>query len=282
MNYRGKKILMTGGTGFLGKAIGDALKAAGADVFDFNGDVRDRHKLVDSIDHTLDYVFHFADPSSQVLFTRQPRYAAETTISSFLHISKLCQQNGVRLIYPSTGLLSQGKANQYARCKAVCEDIHIGSNLDALGIRIFATYGPGEGHKADYASVPYLLARDMVNGESPVVFGDGSQTRDFLYINDVVHAVITLAEDYHATPIVDVGSGKGISFNDIVKQINELLFAGNTGEYIEPTYTGVPDNYVSETLATKDSHEYWGGPVVDFDKGMAMVVGELKALKDDK
>ncbi len=278
MYYAHKRILLTGATGFLGQAIGEALKKEGADVIAFDGDIRDFPDFVDYIDHSLDYVFHFADPSSQILFNRQARYAAETTINSFLNVSRLCQDNGVRLIYPSTGLLSQGKTNQYARCKAVCEDIHLGSNLDALAIRIFATYGPGEQHKRDYASVPYLFARDMVAGKQPVVYGDGNQRRDFIFIEDVVKAVLVMAEEC-TEPIIDLGSGQANTFNQVIQMINEALFSGDTANYIKPIYVPAPANYVEETGANLDAMRKYFRPMVALDEGIKATVEHLKELE---
>jgi UDP-glucose 4-epimerase len=176
----------------------------------------------------------------------------------------------VRLIYPSTGLLSQGDTNEYARGKKVLEDIHLGSGMDALGIRIFATYGPGEGHKRDYASVPYLFARDMVQGRSPIIFGDGSQVRDFIYIDDTVQGILALAEEC-PDPIVDLGSGEQVTFRQILGKINSAL-----GDIIQAKYVDKPTGYVDKTKANIDRLSDFYEPKCSIDVGIKNMVDALK------
>lgn len=269
MNYKNKRVAITGATGFLGRHIFNELIENGAEVYAISGDIRDPRSF-DILDHSFDYVFHFADPSSQILFRRQARYAAETTIIGFLNVSKACQDNGIKLIYPSTGLLSQETENEYARCKKVCEDIHTHSGLDAIAIRIFATYGPGEGHKRDYASVPYLFVRDWMEGKRSVVFGDGKQTRDFIFIDDVVQGVLTIAETYNGQ-VIDLGSGSPNAFNDIFETLKTI-----TDKNIEPIYVDKPGGYVQETLANTTEMQKLGiTPSISFETGITRIVEEL-------
>lgn len=278
MNYSDKKILLTGKSGFIGSALAAALETAGARVLYFGGDVRD--KLIEGvIDHSFDYVFHFAAPSSQVLFKQNPDYCVDTTINSFLNISRVCRANGVKLIYPSTGLLSQGVENEYARCKKILEDIHLGSNLDALGIRIFAGFGVGEAHKRDYASVPYLFVRDVVEGKQPVVFGSGKQSRDFIYIDDLVTAILVLAEEA-TEKIVDVGSGVPTRFLDILEQIQIHSLPGMID--VKPIFVEAPENYIKETMAdTKILKKYNCLPKLSFVSGLKRIMTYEKGNRNN-
>lgn len=270
MNYKNKRVAVTGVTGFLGSRIYGALKEAGAEVYAITGDIRDPRSF-DLLDHSFDYVFHFADPSSQILFKRQAFYAAETTLVGFMNLAKICMENGIKLIYPSTGLLSQELENEYARCKKVCEDIHIWSGIDAIGIRIFATYGPGEGHKRDYASVPYLFARDWIEGKTPVVWGDGTQERDFIYIDDAVRGILIIAEKYNGQ-LIDLGSGVGQKFNRIFDILRKA-----TGQVIKPIYIEKPAGYVTETLAdTTKMRELGIDLTVTFENGIYKVVEDIR------
>ena len=273
MNYTNKKVAITGYDGFLGAALVKALKDAGAEVYSVNGDIRDPESF-DTLDFTFDYLFHFGAPSSQILFKRKPAYCVETTLKGFMNAADVCKQNGIRLVYPSTGLLSQGKSNEYARCKQLCEDYAKGLNMDAIGIRIFAAYGEGEGHKADYASVPYLFARDFAEEKVPVIFGDGNQVRDFIYIDDVVQAILHLAEECY-DDVVDVGSGEQDSFNDIID-----LLAGHANIMIKPRYVDTPSEYVSETLANPSRMNEFYKPKVSFAEGMKLTYDSI--VKENK
>lgn len=274
MNYKGKKIAITGYDGFIGTALVKALTAiGGVEVQFLKGDIRDR-RTFDPLDHTFDYLFHFAAPSSQVLFKRQPTYCIKTTFIGFMNAADMAKRHGIRLVYPSTGLLSMGEANEYARVKKLCEDYAASKSMDAIGLRVFATYGPGEGHKRDYASVPYLFARDMAAGKTPEIYGDGEQVRDFIYIDDVVNAILVLAEEC-PDPVVDIGSGDQISFNDIIAEINAI----NDLPQIKPKYIRRPAGYVQETAADpKRLHDFYS-PQVTFAEGITKLMHSFKEVK---
>ena len=272
MSYSKKKVALTGSTGFLGDAIFKRLLHNGADVKVLHGDIRDP-KTFSEIDYTYDYLFHFASPSSQILFRRHAWYSIETTVKGFMNAADVCRSAGVKLVYPSTGLLSSPAEhwNEYARTKKMCEDLHVRSGLNALGLRIFATYGPSESHKRDYASVPYLFAKSLCSGKSPVIFGNGMQMRDFIYIDDVVNAVLTLAEECNEK-IVDVGSGQRTTFNWLFSEINEIVRAG-----LHPEFIDKPAGYISETCAdTTVMSQYITNESTDLSAGLRRVVEAIR------
>lgn len=281
MNYLGKKIAITGADGFIGSALAELLAelvqpvkpvtigAALDSITVLHGDIR-HQSTFRQLDHTYDYLFHFAAPSSQVQFARDPNYCIETTVKGFINVTEVCRKNGIRLIYPSTGLLSQDRYNAYAMCKSLCEQM--ARDIDALGVRIFATYGPGEGHKRDYASVPYLFARDMVNGKEPLIFGTGKQSRDFIYIDDVVNAIAVLAEEC-SDRVIDLGSGVKHTFNYLVHLINDI---GKFG--IEADYAPPPKNYVEETAADPTRLYDFYRPRTHIRAGLQATIKELEEL----
>ena len=89
-------------------------------------------------------------------------------------------------------------------------------------MRIFAGYGPGEEHKKNYASLITLFLKSISKNKSPLVFGNGKQTRDFVYIDDITKCIICAAE--RKTPrILNVGSGKSYTFIEVIEKINKQL-----------------------------------------------------------
>lgn len=274
VNYRNKKVAITGiGNGFIADKLARFLEMEGATVWDLSGDIRDP-KTFSDLDYSFDYLFHFAAPSSQVLFKRKTEYCVDVTIKGFLNAVEACRKHGIKLIYPSTGILSHGVSNEYARCKKICEDVAIGSKIDALGVRIFASYGPTEGHKRDYASVPFLFIRDMVNGKRPLIYGDGKQVRDFIYIDDVIKALAVLAEECNDSTI-DIGSGITSSFNDILEETSNVLLSITGRTAPQPVYVDRPAGYVDETHAdVTELHKYYV-PEVKMGDGIKRVVEAL-------
>ena len=249
MDYRGKNCIITGRLGFIGNALGKRLILGGADVFAYERDTRDPVKLRSFVNHKIeyngriDYFFHFGSPSSQVLFQRDALNCVDNTVTGFINVARVCRDYGIKLIYPSTGILSQGVENEYSRCKKICEDIHLKNNLNALGLRIFAGYGVGESHKEDYASVPYIFCRNAIEARPLIIYGDGSQTRDFIYIDDLINAILVLTQSA-SEQVVDIGSGESRSFKKIAEAVASLSLMDT-----EIIYKDVPPNYVKDTRA---------------------------------
>lgn len=216
-----------GSHGFIGRALSKRLIDNGHTVYPFPH--KDAHIL-----------FHFASPSSNIIFNNAQDYCIEETIISFLNVIRFCREHKIKLIYPSSATVYCYDRNNYANTKASLECIHQAYGGDMLGLRIFAGYGVGEEHKGEYSSIVYQFCQKMLKGERPIIFGDGTQTRDFIYISDIVDTILC---NTSKQGFIDVGTGVSTSFNDIVKIINDQL---NTN--IEPIYKNKPNKYVQDTI----------------------------------
>jgi|SRR3990167_1071129 len=276
-DYAGKTCVVTGGAGFIGQNIVKQLITDKAEVividnFSYNasranvhdeasiieGDIRDE-KVFGKISKKIDYFFHFAAPSSITLFKKDLRECVDVTIHGFMNAISFCSKNNARLIYPSSGSVYAGTPipqaesseikyvalNHYAKAKLALEYVQkaYGDTCNSLGVRIFAGYGPSEAHKGDFASVIYIFCKQILNGQSPVIFGDGKQKRDFVYIDDLMESILTLGQNCQE-PIVNIGSGKNVSFNEIVRIINNIAKKDIKAEYVKK-----PGVYLEETLA---------------------------------
>jgi UDP-glucose 4-epimerase len=279
MRWRSKLVLLTGAAGFIGSHVLRRLMREGADIIAvddlsvgtnenikfFNGefyalDVSEKSFTQLMKRYNFDFIFHFGAPSSVILFNKDPEDMFRKTVSGFLNIMELAVENSCRkVVYPSSGsvygeafpphseVVTPKPVNLYGTAKLTCERIaHYYSRVKdakSVGLRIFAGYGPGEDHKKEFASPVTIFLNFILNDESPIVFGDGTQGRDFVYIDDVVEAIIRCAER-DTPPIINVGSGKVYPFNDVIRLINELL-----GKDIRPKYVAKPVNYLEITQA---------------------------------
>ena len=117
------------------------------------------------------------------------------------------------------------------------------SGIDAVGLRIFTGYGNGEEKKGNLSSVVCLFLLEMMEGIQPVIWGDGEQERDCVFIDDIVISAIN-AMASSLPEIVNIGSGTTVTYNTIVETINEVL---NT--MIEPIYKDKPQNFVDKAAA---------------------------------
>jgi UDP-glucose 4-epimerase len=276
MKYNRKRFLVTGAAGFIGFYLARRLTDLGAEVvvvdYFFYGNKNKLEKLDLNIIETdisktnlstliksdIDYILHFGAPSSVVLFNEKPAIRFGETVMGMLNIMELAKKKSVRkIVYPSSGSV-YGKArspqsedvkpqpvNLYGIGKLTCEMIAklYQNDIDSVGLRIFAGYGPGERHKGEIASPVTMFLRAALEGRHPVIFGDGTQGRDFVYIGDIVEAILK-SVDSETPPILNVGSGRSYTFNQTIEMINEL-----TDKNIEPKYIEKPANYLETTQA---------------------------------
>jgi UDP-glucose 4-epimerase len=275
MKLSNKTILVTGNFGFLGKnicryLINKNVNVIGVDnlsqgtkdetirdICFYEDDVTNRKIFEKLKKHDIDYIFHLASPSSVILYNRNPIECFNTTIDSFLNILTFAKNNGVKkIVYPSSGSV-YGKAkppqketdlpqplNLYAVAKLACENIaKCFPDVEVVFLRIFAGYGPFEDHKKDFASPLTLFLNSIMNNERPIVFGDGKQARDFVYVDDVIKAFVNSLK-LEGNYIINVGSGRSYSFNFVIQTINEML-----GKNLKPVYVKKPVNYLEKTHA---------------------------------
>ena len=274
MKLEGMRILAIGGAGFLGYHLTRKLLAENAEVIVLDnfsngrrgyippacdlveGDVSDKNSF-DSI-KDIDYIFHLGAPSSIILFNKSPMACANITIGGVVTVLEWAKTNAVKkVVYPSSGSVygntpfpqSEGMipkpVNLYGVCKLACENIAkvYSEFIPSVMLRIFAGYGPFEDHKSEFASVATLFLNKIVKNEPPVIYGDGTQSRDFIYIDDVVRAFLSSLEK-DVEGVINVGSGKPYKFNDVIDIINNLL-----GKEIRPVYVDKPVNYLENTQA---------------------------------
>jgi UDP-glucose 4-epimerase len=205
-------------------------------------------------------LFHFGSPSHQA-FEQNPNYHARATMDSYANLLPYCCQRGILFVYPSSALVYE-KDTPFVRHKQAMEAMVRCYDCRTLGCRIFPVYGPGENR-----SVIAQWCRAMLAGERPVVYGDGTQARDFTYADDAARAIIEAAEGrlpQHA--LVDIGSGERISFNAIVRLINREL-----GVNLEPRYVPAPEGYSTGIVCRRRMETQ-----VSIEEGIRRVLASIK------
>ena len=281
MEWKNKKVLVNGVTGFIGSNLSKELLDMGAEIYSIdnfsyiekniakkklkvllnkvkliNADVSKKETWY-NVPKDIEYIFHFAGPSSITLFNKNPEKCYLETVFGFYNLLEFAKNSVVeKVIYPSTGSLYAGNKkphiesvypkplNIYASAKLACEGLAnaYSNSVKSVGLRIFAGYGPGEEWKRDFSSIIHLFIDDIKNDRRPIVFGDGSQTRDFVYIDDIVKSIIRSTERF--TGIINVGTGESTSFNKIIEIINKTL-----NKHIKPQHVDKELNYVENLMA---------------------------------
>lgn len=301
----GMRVLVTGGSGFIGSNIAEALVGKGNEVVVLdnfslgrienikeisgrvevvNGDIRD-FELLKKITAGCDAILNQAAASSSPMFRSDLRSAVAVNVDGFVNILNAARINDVkRVVYASTSSIYGNSVpplkedmkvvpvNFYASTKLLNEHLAVLSSaeygLETIGFRYMSVYGKNEKSKGMFANLVTQFLWSMMNDKQPEIYGDGEQTRDFTYVNDVVQANLLAMESKKRLlgEIFNVGTGKAHSLNGLVGIINKIL-----GKNIKPKYVPVPvKNYIAVQQAdiTKISEVLGYKPEYSLEEGI--------------
>lgn len=160
-------------------------------------------------------------------FEQNPDFYFQTLLQRHLYFLSF----GKYYVYPSSALVYEPREIAFTHFKKAAEEL-AKAYPNNLGLRIFPVYGPGENRTAIAQ-----WCKAMKAGDRPVVYGDGTQERDFIHIDDVVQAILD-AVSLKRTGIMDIGARKPTSFNSIVADINKILKTD-----LRPVYKPLPNQY---------------------------------------
>lgn len=183
-------------------------------------------------------IYDFASPTHES-FETNIDYNFSTIIPRMTFLMRFCANNKIKYVYPSSAVVYE-LDRPIKAFKEITEKMQKVFPVESLALRIFPVYGVGETRTAIYQ-----FCRDIKNGKRPKVYGDGTQKRDFIYVDDVVENTIKLSKS--AKGIRDIGPGKPHTFNEIIKIINEEV-----GANLKPVYVKRPEVY-SEGVYCKNT-----------------------------
>jgi UDP-glucose 4-epimerase len=279
------KYLVTGGAGFIGSHIVEELLRRGEkvriidnlstgkidNIKDFlsevefiEGDLRDINKVREAV-KGIDYILHqaaipsvprsIADPissnSSNVDGTLNLLFAAKEAKVKRVVIASSSSVYGDSEILPKTEEFTPNPISPYAVTKLVKElyarvfyQIY---GLETVSLRYFNVFGPRQDPTSQYAAVIPRFITKMLKGESPVIFGDGEQSRDFTYVKNVVEANIlaSISDKVGHGEVINIACGESITLNQLVNRINEII-----GTNIKPIYTKPRPGDIRHSLAS--------------------------------
>lgn len=253
------RFLVTGGAGFLGSALANRLAAEGHtvhaldDLSDGDAARLDRRVVftqgdVDNIPllwsqlRDVDCVYHLAARVSVPQSILYPREYARVNVGAAVALMEAMRDTGVgRVIFTSSGAVYGQQARQpvreedpphpdspYAVSKWAAEQyIHtIGElwGLETVALRIFNAYGPRQSLPVSHAPVVPRFLQQALTGGSLIVFGDGRQTRDYVYVDDVVNALLAAATAPGINrAVINVGCGKETSVLELIAHIERAV-----------------------------------------------------------
>ena len=262
--------LVTGGAGFIGSHLVEALVARGhpvrvldnfstgrwenlAAVRDrievVEGDIRDPRAVRQAMDG-VEVVAHLAAIVSVERSLQDPQETTEVNTGGTLHLLEAARRAGVQRFLFASSAAIYGDHSQlplqeelpphplspYAASKvageALCQSYRAAYGLSTVVLRFFNIYGPRQDPQSPYSGVISIFVGRMRQGLPPVIYGDGQQTRDFVYVEDVVAALIRAGEQDGADgAVLNVARGEETSVLQLVALLNQAL-----GTRLEPMF----------------------------------------------
>jgi UDP-glucose 4-epimerase len=299
--------LVTGSSGFFGghlvaRLVREGVTVTGMDasgprqplpasVHDLRIDVRDAVAVRDSLLSTRpDVVYHLAAQASVSVSMRDPVVDIQTNVLGTVHLAQAAIEAGVRrFVFVSTGGALYGEpasvpvtealratpASVYGASKLAAEQylpvLMTGSAMTLSVLRPGNIYGPAQDPHGE-AGVVAIFAQRMLRGEPVTIFGDGSQQRDYVYVDDVVDAALLAATGAPATCLI--GSGRGTSTLSIWETLARLTAADGA-----PLYAAERPGDIQRTwLDSSHARAVWGWtPRTGLEEGMALTVEWFRA-----
>jgi len=269
------KIVVTGGCGFIGSNLVERLVKEGYSVVVFDNLHTGSLKNIEGLDVEFfnepysklgeivpeaEVIFHLGIPSSTPMYKRNPKLVGEA-INDAIEVFEYAKRSGCKVVYASSSSIYNGNklpyredmpvyvTDFYTECRYAIERLaklyNILFGVKSVGLRFFSIYGPKEKFKKQYANIVSQFLWAMQRDEPPVIYGDGTQTRDFTHVYDAVEALLLAWKKNFECEIFNVGTGVAYNFNQVVDLLNKTL-----GKNIKPTYKPNPiKNYVYHTLA---------------------------------
>jgi len=311
---RQERVLVTGGAGFIGSHLVDALVQKGSGVLvldDFStgraanlassrdridvveGDVRDLELLRQAV-RGVEVVFHLAAVSSVVPSVEDPLTCHAVNVGGTLNVLTAARDAKVRRVVsfssaavygadprlPKTEDMNVSPLSPYAASKAAgelyCRVFSTLYHLETVCLRPFNVYGPRQNPASEYSGVVSRFVERLLAGDPPVIEGDGEQSRDFVFVDDIVAACLLAAEAPGVGGrVFNVGSGRATTINDLARLLAKAVAPGKA---IPPVYREARPGDVRLSLASIDEARRRLGyaPSVELADGLARTAEWLR------
>ena len=299
--------LVTGGAGFIGSHLCEELVRRGQTVRVADSLITGKRSNLDHIPNVqfvqgdladldfarsvvegADYVLHQAAIPSVPRSVKDPIASNRANVDATLNVLVAARDAGVRRLvfagsssaYGDTPTLPKHEEmptsplSPYALQKVVGEQyLQMFTKLyglETVTIRYFNVFGPRQDPSSPYSGVISVFATALLENRSPKIYGDGEQTRDFTYVDNVVDGVLRACEATGASgQVINVATGGRISLNELFNEMKKIVGATVTPEYVEPRQGDVRDSQ-ADIHKAKDILGY--KPIVSFEEGLERTI----------
>ena len=295
------KYLITGGEGFIGRNIKQYLQKNNCNALtldidgkpDYKMSVTDFLSLMD-IDEEFDGIFHLAATTSPPQFEDDPIDGFQVNVNGTLNVLEFAKRKKIRRVVLASSSATYGNSESISReeiipqiysslypiTKIVDEYLaryySVRKEVECIPLRYFNTYGKGENSKAQYASVVWRFITDLQNDKTPVIFGNGEQSRDFIYVKDTARASVLAMERGKPGESYNIGTGTTTNFNDIYRMVAEEMHSEVQAEYVPNPLKNY--QYFTHADITKARKDLGFNPEFDLRSGIRKMIAETKSI----
>jgi UDP-glucose 4-epimerase len=307
------RILVTGGAGFIGSHLVERLLAIGHEVTVLDnfatgrrsnlehladavrlveGDIQSYERVSNAV-RGCDVVLHQAALPSVPRSVQDPLTSNASNVTGVLNVLLASRDEGVqRVVYassssvygansalPKTEDLAPQPISPYAVAKLAGEgysrSFHEIYGLETVALRYFNVFGPRQDPRSQYAAVIPNFITALLNGRAPTIFGDGEQSRDFTYVENVVEAnVLAIEAADVAGRVYNIACGESTSLNRLVGEVAELLCVSSQVSYADPRPGDIKHSRADISRARRDlGYE----AAVGLKAGLAHTIDYLRA-----
>lgn len=300
---KSQRVAILGGSGFIGRALAKSLALSGYNVVTASrrpilSDIPNLTSVLADVTkpETLEAVIEGADTVIQLTNGINPSTGNSHLIKDIeqelvpqIRIMELCVKNGVgRVIFASSGGAVYGNAldvptresyvpvprNSYGLIKNTIEKyleiFQIEHGLDYITLRLSNPYGPGQNFRRSQGFLVPSLIEKIEKNEEITIFGDGNDSRDYVYIDDVVDAIDRAIElEGPAGKLLNIGGGAHYTVNDVIAEIESVLGRPVSKSHLPRRGSDIPRSFLDISLAKE---QLGWTPKVDLNTGLTRVL----------
>lgn len=296
-----RTLAITGGAGFIGSNLAGALakenqvvvvddlsygrveNLAGIDARLVRGSILDLDLLKTTF-QDVDCVFHQAAIASVRRSIQDPIWTGRVGIEGTLNVLVAARDAGVRKVVFASSAAVYGDSPQLPKREDMCPDpkspyavsklagehycnvFRMLYGLETVSLRYFNVFGPKQDPSSEYSGVISRFVSVLAKGEQPVIFGDGEQTRDFVYVKDVVRANILASRS--GSGVFNIASGRRTNLNRLASMIGKILGCIVRPEHGDPRAGDIRDSLADTSRAKEIGFE----PETSLENGLAETI----------
>jgi len=307
--FKGRKCLVTGGAGFIGSNLSRFLKKIGSEVtiidnfsfgqkqniidFQENGikvydlDITNQHST-EICYNNIDFVFHHAAIASVPYSLKNPDLSRHHNVGGTIAVLENSSNSDVTkvifasssAVYGDTKILPTDEsiipdpqspyASQKLEGESHCQDFFKSNKIGTTSLRYFNVFGPYQNPKSEYSAVIPKFIELAIKDKDLIIFGDGSSTRDFVFVEDVIQAnLLSAVSDNSDGEVINIANGQTISIDKLAKNIIEMTGSQSKIVYEKPREGDIVHSAADITRAKKI---FGYRPKISLEEGLSRTV----------